>query len=93
MEKTTSQKLRLALFVIKKLTLFVPIAHFIGAKQKMFEKTNHPKVFFNNASDLKLGDNVRCSRIIVNTLRCIEMINNSTISVSVFLDKTIFSHL
>ncbi|MFV8373566.1 MlaD family protein [Flavobacterium sp. LB2P74] len=93
MEKTTSQKLRLGLFVIIGLTLFVLAVYFIGDKQKMFGKTNHLKAVFNNVSGLQLGNNVRYSGINVGTVRGIEMINDSTIKVDMLIDKTIFPHI
>ncbi|MFV8270140.1 MlaD family protein [Flavobacterium sp. GT2N3] len=93
MEKTTSQKLRLGLFVIIGLTLFILAVYFIGDKQKMFGKTNHLKAVFNNVSGLQLGNNVRYSGINVGTVRGIEMINDSTIKVDMLIDKTIFPHI
>jgi phospholipid/cholesterol/gamma-HCH transport system substrate-binding protein len=93
MEKTTSQKLRLGLFVIIGLTLFVLAVYFIGDKQKMFGKTNHLKAVFNNVSGLQLGNNVRYSGINVGTVRGMEMINDSTIKVDMLIDKTIFPHI
>lgn len=93
MEKTTSQKLRLGLFVIIGLTLFVLAVYFIGDKQKMFGKTNHLKAVFTNVSGLQLGNNVRYSGINVGTVRGMEMINDSTIKVDMLIDKTIFPHI
>ena len=45
MKQTTSQKIRLGLFVIIGLILFVLAVYFIGNKQKMFGNTNHLKLF------------------------------------------------
>ena len=93
MEKSTSQKLRLGLFVIIGLLLFVLAVYFIGDKQKMFGKTSHLKAIFNNVSGLQLGNNVRYSGINVGTVRGIEMITDSTIKVEMIIDKTIFPHI
>ncbi len=93
MEKTTSQKIRLGLFVIIGLMLFVLAVYFIGDKQQMFGKTNHLKAVFNNVNGLELGNNVRYSGINVGTVRGIEMINDSTIKVDMIIDKTIFSNI
>ena len=90
MEKTTSQKIRLGLFVIIGLLLFILAIYFIGDKQKMFGKTNHLEAVFNNVNGLQLGNNVRYSGINVGTVRAIEMINDSTIKVDMLIDKTIF---
>lgn len=93
MEKTTSQKIRLGLFVIIGLTIFVLAIYFIGNTQKMFGKTNHLEAVFNNVSGLQLGNNVRYSGINVGTVREIEMINDTTIRVDMLIDKTIFRHI
>jgi phospholipid/cholesterol/gamma-HCH transport system substrate-binding protein len=93
MEKTTSQKIRLGLFVIIGLLLFILAVYFIGDKQKMFGKTNHLEAVFNNVNGLQLGNNVRYSGINVGTVRGIKMINDSTIKVDMLIDKTIFPHI
>ena len=93
MKKTTSQKIRLGLFVIIGLILFILAVYFIGNKQKMFGNTNHLKAVFNNVNGLQLGNNVRYSGINVGTVRSIEMVNDSTIKVDMLIDKTIFPHI
>ena len=93
MEKTTSQKIRLGLFVIIGLLIFILAVYFIGDKQKMFGKTNHLETVFNNVNGLQLGNNVRYSGISVGTVRGIEMVNDTTIRVDMIIDKTIFPHI
>jgi phospholipid/cholesterol/gamma-HCH transport system substrate-binding protein len=93
MEKTTSQKMSLGLFVIIGLLLFILAVYFIGDKQKMFGKTNHLNAVFNNVNGLQLGNNVRYSGINVGTVRAIEMINDSAIKVDMLIDKAIFPHI
>lgn len=93
MEKTDTQKIRLGLFVIIGLTFFVLAIYFIGNKQQMFGKTEHLKAVFNNVGGLQLGNNVRFSGINVGTVRGIEIVNDSTISVNMQIDKAIFPHI
>jgi phospholipid/cholesterol/gamma-HCH transport system substrate-binding protein len=93
MEKTTSQKLRLGLFVIIGLSLFILAVYFIGDKQQMFGKTNQLTAVFNNVSGLQLGNNVRYSGINVGTVSSITMINDTAIKVDMLIDKTIFPHI
>lgn len=90
MEKTTSQKINLGLFVIIGLLIFILAIYFIGNKQKMFGKTNHLEAVFNNVNGLQLGNNVRYSGISVGTVRGIKMINDTTIRVDMIIDKSIF---
>lgn len=93
MEKTASQKIRLGVFVIAGLTFFILAIYFIGNKQQMFGKTEHLKVVFNNVGGLQLGNNVRYSGINIGTVRSIEIVNDSTISVDMQIDKSIFPHI
>ncbi|MDI9256945.1 MlaD family protein [Flavobacterium sedimenticola] len=93
MEKTASQKIRLGVFVIIGLTLFVLAVYFIGNKQQMFGKTEQLTAVFNNVAGLQLGNNVRYSGINVGTVRGIEIVNDSTINVEMQIDKSVFSHI
>jgi phospholipid/cholesterol/gamma-HCH transport system substrate-binding protein len=93
MEKSTSQKIRLGLFVIIGLLVFILAVYFIGDKQKMFGKTNHLEAIFNNVNGLQLGNSVRYSGIGVGTVRGIQMINDTTIRVDMIIDKAIFSYI
>lgn len=93
MEKTTSQKIGLGLFVIFGLLIFILAVYFIGDKQKMFGKTNHLEAVFNNVNGLQLGNNVRYSGISAGTVQGITMINDTVIRVDMTIDKTIFSYI
>lgn len=93
MERTTSQKIRLGLFVIIGLLIFILAIYYIGDKQKMFGKTNHLETVFNNVNGLQLGNSVRYSGISVGTVRGIEMINDTTIRVDMIIDKAIFPYI
>ncbi len=93
MEKTASQKIRLGLFVITGLLIFILAVYFIGDKQKMFGKTNHLEAVFNNVNGLQLGNSVRYSGISVGTVRGIEMVNDTTIRVDMIIDKVIFPYI
>ena len=93
MEKTASQKIRLGIFVMAGLIFFILAIYFVGNKQQMFGKTEHLKVVFNNVGGLQLGNNVRYSGINIGTVRSIEIVNDSTISVDMQIDKSIFPHI
>lgn len=93
MEKTAAQKIRLGIFVIIGLTFFVLAIYFIGNKQQMFGKTEHLKAIFNNVGGLQLGNNVRFSGINVGTVRAIEILNDSTISIDMQIDASVFPHI
>lgn len=90
MEKYSSQKINLGLFVIIGLFIFIVAIYFIGNKQKMFGKTNHLEAVFNNVNGLKIGNNVRYSGISVGTVRGILMENDTTIRIDMIIDNSIF---
>ena len=93
MEKTTSQKIRLGIFVIIGLIIFILAVYFIGDKQQMFGKTYHLKAVFNNVNGLQIGNNVRYSGINVGTVKGIEMSNDTIIRVDMLIDKAIFPYI
>ncbi|EIA07795.1 MlaD family protein [Flavobacterium frigoris] len=93
MEKTTSQKIRLGLFVIIGLLIFILATYLIGDKQKMFGNTVHLATSFNNVNGLQLGNNVRYSGVNVGTVRNIEMIGDTNIRVDMIIDEDIFKHI
>ncbi|AOW10766.1 MlaD family protein [Flavobacterium gilvum] len=93
MEKTDSEKIKLGMFVITGLTLFVLVIYFVGNKQKMFGSTDHLTAVFTNVNGLQLGNNVRYAGINIGTVRGIEMINDSTINVDMIIDKPMFLNI
>lgn len=93
MEKTASEKIKLGLFVIAGLTLFIFAVYFIGNKQKIFGNTDHITAVFRDVNGLQLGNNVRYAGITIGTVRGIEMINDTTINVDMIIDKSIFPHI
>ncbi|WP_281228779.1 MlaD family protein [Flavobacterium aquiphilum] len=93
MEKSDSEKIKLGIFVITGLMLFVLVVYFVGNKQKMFGSTNHLTAVFTNVNGLQLGNNVRYAGINVGTVRGIEMINDSTINVDMIIDESMFQNI
>jgi len=93
MEKTDSEKIKLGVFVITGLTLFILVVYFIGNKQKMFGSTDHLTAVFTNVNGLQLGNNVRYAGINIGTVRGIEMINDSTINVDMIIDESMFQNI
>lgn len=93
MEKTNAQKIKLGIFVLAGLTVFVIAVYFIGKKQNMFGKTSHISTIFNNVNGLQLGNNVRYSGINVGTVKNIEMINDTMIRVDMIINDKILPHI
>lgn len=93
MDKTVSHKIRLGLFVVIGLLLFVLAVYFIGEKQKMFGQTDQLYAVFTNVNGLQLGNNVRYSGINIGTVREIEMVNDTSIRVKMVIEKKIFNRI
>lgn len=93
MEKSNSQKIQLGIFVIIGTLVFLAAVYFIGNKQNMFGNTSHLKAVFVNVNGLQPGNNVRYAGIDIGTVKEIEMINDTTISVHMIIDNKIMEHI
>lgn len=93
MEKSNSQKIQLGIFVIIGTLVFLAAIYFIGNKQNMFGNTSHLKAIFVNVNGLQPGNNVRYAGIDIGTVKEIEMINDTTISVHMIIDNKIMEHI
>ena len=93
MNRTTGEKLKLGIFVIIGLVLFVVAVYLIGNRQKMFVKTFTISANFNNVNGLFQGNNVRYSGINVGTVKTISMINDSTINVNMIIEEKMIKHI
>jgi phospholipid/cholesterol/gamma-HCH transport system substrate-binding protein len=93
MEKTSSQKIQLGIFVVVGLILFVLAIYYIGSRRKIFEKTSELVSVFRNVNGLQPGNNVRYAGINAGAVDKIEMINDTTIRVEMLIDQEIFMHI
>ncbi len=93
MDKTTSQKLRLGIFVIVGTLLLIVAVYFIGNRQNIFGGTFRISAVFRNVNGLQPGNNVRFSGINVGTVKDIEMINDTTIRVSLMIEEKMQAHI
>ncbi|MGB5377876.1 MlaD family protein [Muriicola sp.] len=93
MEKTTSEKIRLGLFVILGTLLLVIAAYLIGNQQNLFGNTISIYTTFKNVSGLQKGNNVRYSGINIGTVTGIEMKNDTTIRVRMVIQESMRDHI
>ncbi|WP_242118938.1 MlaD family protein [Aestuariivivens sediminicola] len=93
MKKTHNQKLKLGVFVVIGLILFVVAVYLIGNRQNMFVKTFNISANFNNVNGLMQGNNVRYSGINIGTVKTISMINDSTINVDMVIEEKMVQHI
>ncbi len=87
MEKSVAQKLRLGIFVILGIIIFISTVYFIGKRQQLFGKTESLQARFENVNGLQEGNNVRFSGINVGYVKTIEIINDTVINIEMNIDK------
>jgi phospholipid/cholesterol/gamma-HCH transport system substrate-binding protein len=78
---TDKFKVRLGLFVLGGLTLFVLAIFIIGKQKNLFNPVFTLRATFSNVSGLRVGNNIRFSGINVGTVDNIVIINDSTVRV------------
>lgn len=92
-EKSSAQKLKLGIFVIAGLVLFIIGIYLIGNQQSMFGSNVKVYASFNNISGLKTGNNVRFSGLNIGTVTDIQMVNDSTIIIAMAIAKDASQHI
>src|SRR5690554_7748822 len=73
MGKSTSQKIRVGIFVFVGTIILVGALYFIGSRQHIFTRNIALYAVFDNVSGLQIGNNVRYSGINLGTVTKIEM--------------------
>ena len=90
MEKhTTKFKIRLGLFIVTGLAIFVIAIFIIGKQENLFDPVFKLSTTFQNVSGLEIGSNIRFSGINVGTVDNIEIINDTTVSVDMLIKKSV----
>lgn len=87
MAKSTSQKIKVGIFVVVGTLLLTAALFFIGSRQHIFSKNIKLYADFQNVSGLQLGNNVRYSGINVGTVTNIEMKESDKITVQMSVEE------
>jgi phospholipid/cholesterol/gamma-HCH transport system substrate-binding protein len=82
-------KVRLGLFVVGGLALFVLAIFIIGKQKNLFNPVFKLTTTFYNVSGLQVGNNIRFSGINVGTVDNIRIINDSTVRVDLLVRKEV----
>jgi phospholipid/cholesterol/gamma-HCH transport system substrate-binding protein len=86
---TSKFKIRLGLFVVGGLALFVLAIFIIGKQKNLFNPVFQLTTTFYNVSGLQVGNNIRFSGITVGTVDNMIIINDSTVKVSMMIKKEV----
>lgn len=82
-------KVRLGLFVTAGLVLFVLAIFVVGKQKNLFDPVIILHTRFNNVSGLQVGNTVRFSGINVGTVDNISIVNDTTVQVSMLVQKDV----
>lgn len=93
MKQSTSQKIRLGVFVVLGTLLLTAALYFIGNRQNLFGRTIKLNAQFSNVNGLQPGNNVRYSGIDVGTVNKILMISDTLIRVEMLIKEDMGAHI
>ncbi|OON69962.1 MlaD family protein [Hymenobacter sp. CRA2] len=88
-QRTAAHHVRLGLFVLAGLACLVITLFLLGRQQNLFSRSMTLEADFRNVSGLLAGNNVRLGGIPVGTVRRIQIINDSTIRVTMNLNRDV----
>jgi phospholipid/cholesterol/gamma-HCH transport system substrate-binding protein len=86
---TQKFKVRLGLFILGGLAIFVIAIFIIGKQENLFDPVFKLTTTFYNVSGLEVGSNIRFSGINVGTVDNIDIINDSTVRVDMLIKKSV----
>jgi phospholipid/cholesterol/gamma-HCH transport system substrate-binding protein len=85
MDKQSGYTWKLGMFVTIGLLLFILAVYFIGKQKNLFGSTFRITSNFKTVSGLQVGNNVRFSGINIGTVEEIQLVNDSTVVVSMVI--------
>lgn len=85
---TTSQNIRLGIFVFTGVIIFVAAVYFLGNQKNMFGNNVKISSVFKNVNGLQLGNNVRFAGVNVGTVRNITILNDTAICVDLLIGES-----
>ena len=93
MTKDTPNNLKLGLFVSSGLLVLIVSLYLIGKNQNFFGSNFNVRVRFNNISGLITGNNVRYSGIQAGIVDKIQVLDDTTIEVTLLINKKIKAYI
>lgn len=93
MEKETSNRIGLGLFVISGLILLIIGLYLIGSNRNLFGKNITLYSTFYNISGLQIGNNVRFGGIDVGTVDKMEIINDTSVRVTMSVQENLLNFI
>ncbi len=89
MKLDATKKMKTGALVLGGLIILVLAIFFIGSQKNLFDNTFNVQAQYRNVSGLQVGNFVRFTGINVGTVKSIRIINDSTVSVTMALEKSV----
>lgn len=89
MEKEFKRNIKVGVTLLISTVLLIAGLYIIGDKRNIFGSTFRIKVLFQNVNGLTPGNNVRLSGITVGTVESIDIINDSTVNVTMLIENKV----
>jgi phospholipid/cholesterol/gamma-HCH transport system substrate-binding protein len=86
---STSNQVRLGLFVVAGVGCLLVILYLLGRQQNLFQRSLPVQADFRNVAGLLTGNNVRLGGITVGTVKDITILNDTTVRVAMNLNKDV----
>jgi phospholipid/cholesterol/gamma-HCH transport system substrate-binding protein len=87
MAKTTNNLVKLGIFVISGILILIMALFLIGRNQNLIGSHYSLKTHFTNVGGLRTGNNVRYAGIEVGTVKTIDIINDTTVEVTMLIGR------
>jgi len=88
MDQDTKRNIKLGLFVVLGIIVFIFGIFLVGAKSGLFTKSFTVYAVFKNTSGLKPGANIRFDGVKVGTVKSVTIMNDSSIRVDMNIDES-----
>jgi phospholipid/cholesterol/gamma-HCH transport system substrate-binding protein len=89
MKKTTSNSIRLGIFIAATIILFIVAIYMVGSRKSMFQSNIKITSLFTDVKGLRDGAHVRFSGINVGTVTKMIILNDSTVRVEMAIDQKV----
>lgn len=87
MKTESTNRIKLGIFVITGLLLFLAAIYLIGSRQQLFTDTFRISTLINDVGGLQVGNNVRFAGISVGTVENIEIVNDTTVKIDMIIES------
>ena len=87
MSELTRKNIKVGLFALVGVLIFIVAIYYIGAQQGLFKNTVNVTAKFKNVGGLQVGNNVRYAGINIGTVKSVSIKSDSEILVSMDIDR------